>query len=96
MPLVLFKSNQVSLVVTTGLLVLQDDKLILCTTTLDRRNYWAELAQTLHGTPKAEMGTLSSKLLAYVKTRPRGRPTMRPNGLKAKSMKKGGKYDWQL
>ena len=39
-------------ILITGLLVLQDDMLILCTTTLARRNYWAELAQILHGTPK--------------------------------------------
>ena len=36
----------------TGLLVLQDDQLILCTTALARRNYWAELAQILHGALK--------------------------------------------
>ena len=37
---------------STGLLVLQNDMLISCTTTLDRRNYWAELAQILHGVPE--------------------------------------------
>ena len=39
---------------STGVLVLQNDKPLFCTTHLARRNYWAELAQIWHGTPNGD------------------------------------------
>ena len=35
----------------TGFFVLQNAQPLFCTEILDRRNYWAELAQILHGSP---------------------------------------------
>ena len=39
-------------VLYTGLLVLQNAQPHFCTPTLDRRNYWAELAEILYVTPQ--------------------------------------------
>ena len=36
---------------STGFFVLQNALLLFCTETLDRRKYWAELAEILHGPP---------------------------------------------
>ena len=37
-------------IIHTGLLVIQNAQHLFCSMTLDRRNYWAELDEILHGT----------------------------------------------
>ena len=64
----------------TGIFVLQNAQPHFCTETLDRRNYWAELDEILHGTPWGDNSRYYRGIFGYSVWGPRCRVPLGPPG----------------